>query len=273
MISMPLTVSIDDTRTIESPNSDEKFTVYQITVRGGLNHTSHTIDRRYREFEALNTRLSTNISVPHLPRKVLLHRRSAKLIEQRRQLLEIYLNELLRRCQQQSIMPDELARFIQIPPYDNENHLSRKDHQQQLEEQFMNNDQDEDEMKYVLEHAPCISIGDYCPWNNDNREILADSVLSVTESARHRRQYAGNGYAQQYGSDYGLYGPGGQGWVTNNNNNNMNNRYPNPQGFGGNGNFNWNQGNRRPEWYYNTSNTIQSSIFCFLSTIIYILVI
>jgi len=24
-------------------------------------------------------------------------------------------------------------------------------------------------MKYVLEHAPCISINDHWPWNNDNR--------------------------------------------------------------------------------------------------------
>ncbi len=129
-----------------------------------MNHAFHTTDRRYREFEALNTHLASNISVPQLPRKVLLHRRSSKLIEQRRQLLEIYLNELLRRCQQQSIMPEELARFLQIPPYDNDNQVNRKDQQQQ--DQTLDDDR---EMKNVLEHAPCISIGDYWPWNNDNR--------------------------------------------------------------------------------------------------------
>jgi len=171
---MPLTVSIDSTRTIEPANGDEKYTVYQITVRGGSNHLSHTIDRRYREFEALHTRLSSNISVPHLPRKVLLHRRSAKLIEHRRQLFEIYLNDILRRCQQKSIMPENLARFLQIPPYDNDIQMNRnKDQQQQQQEQDFN----DDEMKYILEHAPCISISDHCPWNSDNREILVDSVL------------------------------------------------------------------------------------------------
>ncbi|CAF1073425.1 unnamed protein product [Adineta ricciae] len=175
MISMPLTVSIDNTRTIMPTNGDEKFTVYQVTVRGGLNPTFHTIDRRYREFEALHSRLSTSISVPQLPRKVLLHRRSAKLIEQRRQLLEIYLNDLLRRCQQQSIMPEELARFLQIPPYDDENQQNRKDQQQQ---NLLIGNNEDDEMKYTLEHAPCISISDHCSWNNDNREILVDSVLS-----------------------------------------------------------------------------------------------
>jgi hypothetical protein len=48
--------------------------------------------------------------------------------------------------------------------------------------------------------------------------------------------------------------------------NNNNNRYPNQQVYGMNNNLNWNQGNRRPEWYHNTSNTIQTSIFCFIFT-------
>jgi hypothetical protein len=61
-------------------------------------------------------------------------------------------------------MPEELARFLQIPPYDNDNQVNRKDQQQQ--DQTLDDDR---EMKNVLEHAPCISIGDYCPWNNDNR--------------------------------------------------------------------------------------------------------
>lgn len=108
----------------------------------------------------MHTRLCSTITVPPLPRKVLLHRRSAKLIEQRRQQLEVYLNEVLKRCQQQSIMPEELGRFLQIPPYDNENQLNQKD-----QEQVSTGD----ETKYILEHAPCISISDCCPWNNENR--------------------------------------------------------------------------------------------------------
>jgi hypothetical protein len=59
-------------------------------------------------------------------------------------------------------MPEDLARFLQLPPYDNDNQINRKDHQQQQ-------DLIDDEMKYVLEHAPCISINDHWPWNNDNR--------------------------------------------------------------------------------------------------------
>ncbi|CAF4590581.1 unnamed protein product, partial [Rotaria sp. Silwood2] len=44
-------------------------------------------------------------------------------------------------------------------------------------------------------------------------------LISISESNRRRRQYH---HAQQYANQYGLYGPGGQGWVNNNNN-----RYPN----------------------------------------------
>jgi len=62
-----------------------------------------------------------------------------------------------------------------------------------------------------------------------------------------------------------MYGSGGQGWPNNNNN-----LYPNQQGYGWNNNYNWNQGNRVPEWYYNTANTIQSSILCFILLVIYI---
>ncbi|CAF1009278.1 unnamed protein product [Rotaria sp. Silwood1] len=266
MISMPFTVSIDNTRIIEPTNSDEKYTVYQITVRGGTNHISHTIDRRYREFEALHTRLSSSLSVPQLPRKVLLHRRSTKVIEQRRQLLEIYLNDILRRCQQQSIMPEELGRFLQIPPYDNENELNQNDRQQQ--EQDLN----DDEMKNILEHGPCISISDYCPWNHDNRGkretmivmlmVQVDFFLATESARRHRRQYTGYGYVQQqYGSQYGLYSPVGQRW--------MNNRYLNQQDSNMNNNFNSNKGNQRPEWYYNTAYAIQYSILCFVLCILY----
>ncbi|CAF1463271.1 unnamed protein product [Rotaria sordida] len=66
-------------------------------------------------------------------------------------------------------------------------------------------------------------------------------LISITESNRHRRQYNSYRHIQQYGDQYGLYGPGGQGWV-----NNYNNRYPNPN-YAWNTNYNWNQGHRRPE--------------------------
>ncbi len=89
-------------------------------------------------------------------------------------------------------------------------------------------------------------------------DLIQYAYILVTESGRRRRQYSGYSYAQQYANQYGLYGPGGQGWV-----NNYDNRYPNPN-YAWNNNFNWNHGNRRPEWYYNSSITIQPSFFCFL---------
>ena len=151
-----------------------------------MNHTAHTVEHRYREFESLHTRLSSILSIPHLPRKVVLHRRSAKLIEQRRQLLEIYLNEILRRCQQQTIMPEDLARFLQIPPYDTDLPSYRKEREQ---EQDINNEQ----MRYVLEHAPCISITDHCPWNNDQRSkffFLSTSILYLLCLCRNIRGFS-----------------------------------------------------------------------------------
>jgi hypothetical protein len=80
-------------------------------------------------------------------------------------------------------------------------------------------------------------------------------ILATESNRRRRRQY---NYVQQYSDQYGLYGPGGQGWV-----NNYNNMYPNPN-FAWNNNFNWNHGTRYPEFYYNSSKIIQPSIFSFL---------
>ena len=88
------------------------------------------------------------------------------------------------------------------------------------------------------------------------------SFLAADSLSRHRRQYNGYGHPQQYG----LYGPGGQqGWM--NNQMNMNNPYPNQGGY------NWNQANRRPEWYYNTSPTIQSSFLCVLLLVMYVFLV
>jgi hypothetical protein len=64
-------------------------------------------------------------------------------------------------------MPEDLARFLQLPPYDNEIQIHRKDQQQQQQQQ--EHDFNDDSMRYVLEHAPCISINDHWPWTNDNR--------------------------------------------------------------------------------------------------------
>ena len=82
--------------------------------------------------------------------------------------------------------------------------------------------------------------------------------LAIAANSRRRRQSNGYNLIQQYGNQYGLYGPGGQGWV-----NNYNNRYPNPN-YAWNNNFNWNQGNRRPEWYYNSAKNINPSILSLL---------
>ena len=98
--------------------------------------------------------------------------------------------------------------------------------------------------------------------------VLFSSLFLAFEisSRRVRRQYAGYNYAQQYGNQYGIYGPGGQGWP-----NRYNDRYPNQQqGYAWNNNFNWNQGNRRPEWYYNNSSINRPLSFICLCLVQYI---
>ncbi|CAF3861174.1 unnamed protein product, partial [Rotaria magnacalcarata] len=90
--------------------------------------------------------------------------------------------------------------------------------------------------------------------------LVVFHLILAAESVRHRRQYVGYGPPQQYASQHGLYGPGGQGWM----NNNLNNRFPNQPGYNWNNNFNWNHGHRRPEWYYNAANIKQSPIVCLL---------
>jgi hypothetical protein len=55
--------------------------------------------------------------------------------------------------------------------------------------------------------------------------------------------------------------------------NNNNNRFSNQENYKWNNNLNWNQGNRHPEWYYNTSNTVRSSILCIIVVLLYILVV
>jgi hypothetical protein len=97
--------------------------------------------------------------------------------------------------------------------------------------------------------------------------LFLNIYFLVTESGRHRRQYINN--AQQYANQYGIYGPGGQGWTNTNNNNN---RYQN-QNSAWNNNFNLNQGNRLPEWYYNSAKTIQPSIFYLITFGLFFLII
>ncbi|CAF1553244.1 unnamed protein product [Rotaria magnacalcarata] len=99
--------------------------------------------------------------------------------------------------------------------------------------------------------------------------LVVFHLILAAESVRHRRQYVGYGPAQQYASQHGLYGPGGQGWM----NNNLNNRFPNQPGYNWNNNFNWNHGHRRPEWYYNAANIKQSPIVCLLFCTLYNLIV
>ena len=101
--------------------------------------------------------------------------------------------------------------------------------------------------------------------------------FSVTESlSRHRRQYNPYGYnypPQQQQQQQGVYNQAPQGWM--NNGMNMNNPYPNQGAYNNwNNNLNWNQGNRQPEWYYNTSSTTRSSILSIiLSSLLCVLII
>ena len=46
-------------------------------------------------------------------------------------------------------------------------------------DQQQDGDSNDEQIRYALEHAPCISIHDHWPWNNDNRgeEFLFVSLL------------------------------------------------------------------------------------------------
>jgi hypothetical protein len=94
------------------------------------------------------------------------------------------------------------------------------------------------------------------PTLTDIRLLVQYSVIESARRSR-RQQY---GYAQQYGNQYGIYGPGGQGWS-----NGFDNRYSNQQNYAWSNSLNWNQGNRRPEWYHNTGTQRQISIVHLLS--------
>ena len=59
---------------------------------------------------------------------------------------------------------------------------------------------------------------------------FSTDLFLVIQSVSHRRRRQYYGYPQQYGSQYGLQGPGGQGWM------NMDNRYLNQPGWNNNNN-------------------------------------
>lgn len=90
------------------------------------------------------------------------------------------MNDILKRVHQQTIIPEDLARFLQLPPYDNDIQINQKIQEQD----FIDN-----ETKYVLEHAPCISISDHWPWNNDNRGKIFISNLIFNSNLYFRNFY------------------------------------------------------------------------------------
>lgn len=187
MFSMLLSASIDGTRSIQTNNNDEKYTVciihqlrylvkfhlriltkvYQITVRNNLNQIVRTIERRYSEFENLHSRLSSTTLAPNFPRKILLGRRSPKIVEQRRQLLELYLSEIIRRSNQQSIMSEDLVRFLKLDSVDME--LTGLKKEPDINENNIN--------KNLLDHNASISVFDLLPWKNDRAGSMNNNLL------------------------------------------------------------------------------------------------
>lgn len=70
--------------------------------------------------------------------------------------MEIYLNEILKRFQQQNLLPEELNRFLRLTTETNE-------------QENLTIEPIQEENQLILQHAPCLSISDQCSWNVDQR--------------------------------------------------------------------------------------------------------
>ncbi|XP_070542113.1 sorting nexin-24-like [Ptychodera flava] len=87
---------------------DERpYTAYKtvITISG----RSHSVEKRYSEYHALHKQLKKTIQTPEFPPKRV-RNWGSKVLEQRRQGLETYLQSLM----EQDILPKSLLLFLQI---------------------------------------------------------------------------------------------------------------------------------------------------------------
>ncbi|XP_076356573.1 sorting nexin-24-like isoform X1 [Tachypleus tridentatus] len=84
------------------------FTVYRIEVY--VSGRCQKIERRYRAFHALHKQLKRLVQTPSFPPKKM-RNSSPKFIEQRRQALEHYVQEVLRL----QPLPKEVSVFLSLP--------------------------------------------------------------------------------------------------------------------------------------------------------------
>ncbi|KAM9306712.1 sorting nexin-24 [Pholidichthys leucotaenia] len=103
----PVRVSIPSFRS-ENTSMEKGFTVFKIDVL--MNGRQHTVEKRYSEFHALHKMLKKSIKPPEIPSK---HVRNwvPKVLEQRRQGLEIYLQSII---MENEVLPKIFLDFLNI---------------------------------------------------------------------------------------------------------------------------------------------------------------
>uniref|UniRef100_A0A3Q3A9X0 Sorting nexin 24 n=1 Tax=Kryptolebias marmoratus TaxID=37003 RepID=A0A3Q3A9X0_KRYMA len=103
----PVRVSIPSFRS-ESSSMEKGFTVFRIDVL--MNDRLHSVEKRYSEFHALHKMLKKSIKPPEIPSK---HVRNwvPKVLEQRRQGLELYLQTII---MENEVLPKIFLDFLNI---------------------------------------------------------------------------------------------------------------------------------------------------------------
>uniref|UniRef100_A0A3Q3R1N7 PX domain-containing protein n=1 Tax=Monopterus albus TaxID=43700 RepID=A0A3Q3R1N7_MONAL len=103
----PVRVSIPSFRS-ETNSIEKGYTVFKIDVL--WNGRQHTVEKRYREFHALHKMLKKSIKPPEIPSK---HVRNwvPKVLEQRRQGLELYLQTII---MENEVLPKIFLDFLNI---------------------------------------------------------------------------------------------------------------------------------------------------------------
>ncbi|XP_064421874.1 sorting nexin-22 isoform X2 [Latimeria chalumnae] len=92
----------------EVGDSEKTHTVFKVEVL--INGRKHFLEKRYREFHALHKKIKKVYKVPDFPPKRVPNWRS-KVLEQRRQALEAYIQGVLSRNQS---VPKELLVFLNV---------------------------------------------------------------------------------------------------------------------------------------------------------------
>uniref|UniRef100_A0A665UUA8 Sorting nexin 24 n=1 Tax=Echeneis naucrates TaxID=173247 RepID=A0A665UUA8_ECHNA len=103
----PVRVSIPSFRS-ENNSMERGFTVFKIDVL--MNGRQHSVEKRYSEFHALHKMLKKSIKPPEIPSK---HVRNwvPKVLEQRRQGLELYLQTII---MENEVLPKIFLDFLNI---------------------------------------------------------------------------------------------------------------------------------------------------------------